>query len=192
MVNTSYRAVPTNALDLTANAARPRNGNGKSFRANALAAMADYTAARGSVASPNSTPAQNGTSSSQNVPSWAVPGPLMSVPRTAEPSSAAAPAVSGAVQSGPAQNAAAAPLTGDAATLKALQDALAAAGIDYGSFGLSTRQDNVTYPGGSYVNRYISVSVNGQDTQLMTDLVKINPKIAVGDIERMMGRPVVG
>jgi hypothetical protein len=225
MLNTSYRVASNSALDLTANAARPRAGHaGKSFRSSALAAMADYSAGRGtatpatssktrqvsaaalttrqnSVTSQAAKPAaQNGTATSPNVPSWAIPGPLMGVANAVANAATATTAnvqnsatqPSAAAQSSAPQAATAQPLTGDAATLQGLEDALISAGIDYSSLGLATHQDVVTYPGGSYTNRYISVSANGHDSELMTDLVNISPKVAVGDIERMLGRAVVG
>lgn len=75
----------------------------------------------------------------------------------------------------------------DAAVVKSLQDALAAAGVKFDGLGLAAHEDVVTHPGGSYVNRYISVTANGHAEGLMTDLVAINPKIAVLDIKRMLG-----
>ncbi len=79
-------------------------------------------------------------------------------------------------------------LTGDAAALQNLKDALTAAGINWDSLGLATHQDLVTSPGGSYVNRYISVETNGHEEGLMTDIVATNPNVAVFDIKRMLGQ----
>jgi hypothetical protein len=75
----------------------------------------------------------------------------------------------------------------DAAIVQSLKDALTAAGIGYDGLGLGAHEDIVTYPGGSYINRYISVNTNGHVEGLMTDLVGINPKVAVLDIKRMLG-----
>lgn len=79
-------------------------------------------------------------------------------------------------------------LTSDAAVLQSLEDALAAAGITVDGLGLATHQDVVTSPGGSYINRYISVQTNGHEEGLMTDLVALNPNVAVIDVKRMLGR----
>lgn len=73
----------------------------------------------------------------------------------------------------------------DAAVVKSLQDALSAAGINTSGLGLAAHEDVVSYPGGSYINRYISV--NGRGEGLMTDLVAINPQVAVLDVKRMLG-----
>lgn len=77
--------------------------------------------------------------------------------------------------------------TGDAAVLQSLKSALAAAGVYSDGLGLATHQDVVTSPGGAYVNRYISVNVHGHEEGLMTDLVAMNPNVAVLDIKRMLG-----
>lgn len=78
-------------------------------------------------------------------------------------------------------------LTGDAAIVQSLKDALAAAGINVQGLNLTAHTSTETYPGGSYVNRYISVDTPSGSTGLMTDLVAIDPKIAVQDIKRMLG-----
>lgn len=75
----------------------------------------------------------------------------------------------------------------DARVVQSLKDALAAAGINAEGLGLAAHEDVVTYPGGSYINRYISVQGNDHIEGLMTDLVAIDPKVAVLDIQRMMG-----
>ncbi len=77
---------------------------------------------------------------------------------------------------------------GDDAIVKSLKDALTAAGVSFDGLGLAAHQDVVTYPGGSYVNRYISVNTNGHEEGLMTDLVAMNPNVAVVDIKNMLGR----
>jgi cytoskeletal protein RodZ len=236
MLNTSYRAAPKSALDVTANAAQPRaSSTGKSFRSNALAAMDHYTAgpettrpaaktnsrqvsASASKTSQNPVAAQtaslaiqNGTPAAPSVPAWAIPGPLMGAANIAANAatttaatvqSKSTAATSAAAQAAPLQPAsstqvsapqdATAQPTGDDATLQSLENALNAAGIDYSNFGLATHNDTVTYPGGSYINSYISASVNGDNTELMTNLVAINPNVAVGDIQRMLGEPVTG
>lgn len=71
--------------------------------------------------------------------------------------------------------------------MQALKDALGAAGINTDGLDLRPHTEVVTYPGGAYINRYISVQAHGHEEGLMTDLVAMNPKIAVLDIQRMMG-----
>jgi hypothetical protein len=78
----------------------------------------------------------------------------------------------------------------DAAILRALKDALTATGIDFSGLGLDTHQDEVTSPGGSYIHRYISVTINGHMEGLETDLVGFDPMIAVIDIENMFNNPM--
>ncbi len=72
--------------------------------------------------------------------------------------------------------------------LQALKDALSAAGVNVEGLGLAAHNDVVTYPGGAYTNRYISVTANGHEEGLMTDLVGINPNVAVLDIKHMLGK----
>jgi hypothetical protein len=72
--------------------------------------------------------------------------------------------------------------------LQTLKDALTAAGINADGLGLATHEDIVTSPGGSYVNRYISVETHGHEEGLMTNLVALNPNVAVFDIKRMLGQ----
>jgi hypothetical protein len=75
----------------------------------------------------------------------------------------------------------------DDAIVQSLKDALTAAGVNFQGLGLAAHQDVVTYPGGTYTNRYISVSTNGHEEGLMTDLVAMNPNVAVLDIKHMLG-----
>lgn len=79
-------------------------------------------------------------------------------------------------------------LTGDDAVVQALKDALAAAGINYQNLNLTAHANVEGYPGGSYLNRYISVDTPGGSAGLMTDLVSIDPKVAVQDIKRMLNQ----
>ena len=79
-------------------------------------------------------------------------------------------------------------LTGDAAVVQSLKDALTAAGVNVQGLGLDIHNDVERYPGGTYLNRYISVDTPNGSAGLMTDLVALDPKIAVGDIKRMLGQ----
>ncbi len=74
----------------------------------------------------------------------------------------------------------------DSAVLQSLKDALSAAGINVQGLNLTLHDTTETYPGGSYENRYISVDTPNGSAGLMTDLVAINPNIAVQDIKRML------
>ncbi len=96
-------------------------------------------------------------------------------------------AASGATASKPATQTYATQAAADVAVVQSLKDALDAAGINYSNLDLAAHEDVVTYPGGSYVNRYISVNTNGHVEGLMTDLVGINPNVAVLDIKHMLG-----
>lgn len=77
----------------------------------------------------------------------------------------------------------------DALVVDRLKAALTAAGVSFEGLGLAAHEEVVAYPGGSYIHRYISVRNNltGHVDGLMTDLVAMNPKIAVVDIQRMLG-----
>jgi hypothetical protein len=81
------------------------------------------------------------------------------------------------------------PTTGlgnDDSVVQSLKDALTAAGISVEGLGLTAHTDVVTYPGGSYINRYISVNAHGHEEGLMTNLVAIDPKVAVVDVKNML------
>jgi hypothetical protein len=137
----------------------------------------------------DSSSGQKSVTTKGGVSGWSIFGgntgantaPTRSTDRTKTPATAGA---SGAVTGAPVY---ATRAEADAAIVKSLQDALAAAGINTAGLGLAAHEDVVTYPGGSYINRYISVNTNGHVAGLMTDLVSINPKIAVLDIKRMLG-----
>ena len=61
-------------------------------------------------------------------------------------------------------------------------------GLNPGGFNLSYSEEVVGYPGGSYVNRLITVeSSSGRKEQLMAELVFRNPQVAVMDIRRFAG-----
>lgn len=111
---------------------------------------------------------------------------------TAAASTTSPPAGSSATSPGRVAEPAAEPLTraeADALVVDRLKQALTAAGVSFESLGLAAHEDVVAYPGGSYIHRYISVRNNltGHVDGLMTDLVAMNPQIAVVDIQRMLG-----
>ncbi len=109
-------------------------------------------------------------------------------PTTAAPAPAASTAAPApATETAPATASTQTPLYGDDAVVQSLKDALTAAGIDYSNLGLAAHQNIETYPGGAYLNRYISVNTHDHQEGLMTDLVAINPNVAVVDIKRMLG-----
>jgi hypothetical protein len=132
----------------------------------------------------------SGTAAAPSTPAGSGASPIAPTAAKAVESANNGPSASkGAVDSGPPVAAAssATRADADAAIVQSLKDALTAAGIGYDGLDLGAHEDIVTYPGGSYINRYISVNTNGHVEGLMTDLVSINPKVAVLDIKRMLG-----
>jgi hypothetical protein len=134
----------------------------------------------------------NGGASVERADGWSIfskkeSGAKAAAPKPASDATSVKEAVAPKIQEQPL----ATPLTraeADALVVKALKDALSAAGVNFDALGLAAHEDVVTYPGGSYINRYISVTTkSGHMEGLMTDLVAINPKVAVLDIQRMMG-----
>jgi hypothetical protein len=198
MLNPLHRAGPHHALDMIS--ARPSRQsaapNYNSFLSDSLAAMGGGPAVRNAPVGP--VPSSSGpvfgtfsrtrqeyvlrassappSVSANNAPGAAV-NPTASV-------TANAPAAVTA-SSGGASNSSVAP-AGDAAVVQALNDALAAAGINTDGLNLTAHTDLVTYPGGAYINRYISVEAHGHEEGLMTDLVSMNPNVAVLDIRNML------
>lgn len=138
-----------------------------SFLSESLAAIE----AQGPVTRQSATSTKPGSSST----------PVTPAPSTSAPPATAAtpPAI---IDTKPAQ------LQGDAAILQSLKNALGLAGVDFSSLGLEAHNDIVTYPGGAYLNSYISVTANGHTEGLMTNLVGINPNVAVLDIKHMLGQ----
>ncbi len=117
---------------------------------------------------------------------------ILAAAATSTASARVTPSVS-ATASGQAATKAATPtpapaLTGDAAVVQSLKDALAAAGVNVEELGLNIHNDVERYPGGTYLNRYIAVDTPYGSAGLMTDLVALDPKIAVLDIKRMLGQ----
>ncbi len=112
-------------------------------------------------------------------PTAATVTPTMTSTALRTPSPASATTAATATAAKPA-------LAGDDGVVQALKDALAAAGISTAGLDLTAHQDVVTYPGGAYINRYISVEAHGHEEGLMTDLVSMNPNVAVLDIKNML------
>jgi hypothetical protein len=139
----------------------------------------------GTAPSPRQT---NSAAPAKQADGWSIFSKKDTGARTPAPATAA---TSTAPASEAKEPALAAPVTraeADALVVKALKDALTAAGVNFEALGLEAHEDVVTYPGGSYINRYISVTTkSGHMEGLMTDLVAINPRVAVLDIQRMMG-----
>jgi hypothetical protein len=179
MLNPLHRSGPQRNLELAATQSRPHSQQSDNvFHFDDLAASASGptrpVAPVSSVPSSKRQAFGTGTSTRQVIVA-------ASAPQTSQRNSA--------IVSAPAASSTTTPkLSGDAAVLQSLKDALAAAGINTDGLGLATHQDVVSYPGGSYINRYISVETNGHEEGLMTDLVGINPNVAVLDIKHMLGR----
>lgn len=178
MLNSLHRAAAERTLDLTAYTSRPRvSDNRNVFKKNDLAATPDVVTRRVfSSAATKAAARQVSVTSSADSPEFVVSNASASSTASAKaPSATSTPAASTPKRSA------------DDTILETLKGSLSAAGINYSDLGLAVHSDTVTYPGGSYINRYISVNVNGHEEGLMTDLVGAAPNIAVNDIKRMLG-----
>jgi hypothetical protein len=111
-----------------------------------------------------------------------------------QPSAAAAtppPAQPAAAAPAQAQTEAAPQVFSPTAAVTSLQRAMLSSGLNPRAFNLSYSEEVVGYPGGSYVNRLITVeSASGRKEQLMAELVFRNPQVAVMDIRRFAGAVV--
>lgn len=184
MVQTVHRGVAQRAVDLRpAHSRQPRGISTNSFSLSRLAG----------IGSPAATPSTRTPATSQNSATGQNPastvdlGSIINIRQAITPASAPSTAAAGSVATDAAAEPAPAALYGDDAVVQSLKDALTAAGIDYSNLGLTVHQDIERYPGGAYLNRYISVNTHDHQEGLMTDLVAMNPNIAVGDIKRMLG-----
>lgn len=68
-----------------------------------------------------------------------------------------------------------------------LLDTLKALGMNVAGLDIRYSEDVVGYPGGSYVNRMIDVTIGGKTERLSADLTDRNPLIAAYDIHRYLG-----
>ena len=103
-----------------------------------------------------------------------------------------APAAAPAVQQPPSMTAARAESgpTEHAAVI-ALRDALSAAGLNTAGVNFEYVDQTVGYPGGSYQNRLITVTLpSGVKENFGADLVMRNPQVTVVEIQNLLRRPV--
>ena len=77
----------------------------------------------------------------------------------------------------------------DPTPIDMLTAALNKAGVDTKGMKLSERWDYVAYPGGGYTNHLITVESGGKSEQIMANLMMMDPRVAVVDIQHMMARP---
>jgi hypothetical protein len=72
----------------------------------------------------------------------------------------------------------------------ALRDALSAAGLNTAALNFEYVDQTVGYPGGSYQNRLITVTLPGGVTENFgADLVLKNPNVTVVEIQNLLRRP---
>lgn len=164
-------------LDL---AERPRNGDIQPDRGNQWR-LASYLTRTGTSRDPVISPRQ--TSDTVNNSS-ATPATTTSV----TPTATTAPATTPTAVTTPA---ATPPLT-PPSPVELLTAALRNAGVETSGMKLSERWDFVTYPGGGYNNHLITVEAGGRTEQITVDLMMMDPRIAVVDIQRMMAAPANG
>jgi len=68
-----------------------------------------------------------------------------------------------------------------------LGDALKAAGLDPAAFGITAHEDTVWYPGGTYMNRMLTVNLpNGRTENFDTNLTNLRPDVTVIEIQRLL------
>lgn len=157
------------------------------------------SALRNPVSAPNGR--SSGIVSSSRTASGAATNPAASrqVSVTAPTTVAAQPAIvpvnltGGPAAGAAASTSAASPCAGsptsgnttlDAAN--ALSAALRAAGIDPGTLGIVAHDDQVTYPGGSYVNHLLTLKAGSHVENFMADLTLTNPNVAVTEIKHLL------
>jgi hypothetical protein len=76
--------------------------------------------------------------------------------------------------------------TDQLSTLEILKASLIKAGVDTTGMQFTQHQDLVTYPGGSYVNDLIDLQVGGKSHTYMANLVALDPKVTVVEIEQLL------
>jgi hypothetical protein len=109
---------------------------------------------------------------------------------TSTPESAAAGET--AVQTSPAsaateKSAAVTPAAASQDPISRLGDALKSVGLDPAAFGITAREDTVWYPGGTYMNRMLTVNLpNGRTENFDTNLTNLRPDVTVIEIQRLL------
>jgi hypothetical protein len=99
-----------------------------------------------------------------------------------------------ATPSAPPASAATAPADEDPPTtdpVAALRTALKKVGIEPGSINFTYAEELIGYPGGSYMNKQITATFqNGKSEHFDANLTLKNPRVAAGEIARLLGTPV--
>lgn len=80
-----------------------------------------------------------------------------------------------------------APSAGTLGALSVLDSALQSAGIDPNSLGMVAHDDIAAFPGGSWVNHLITLTAGGHVESFSTDLMMLNPNVAVTEIKHLIG-----
>jgi hypothetical protein len=170
---------------------RGRTGGGAVFRAEASVGSssdADPLRRGAAVRSATLSARQSSVSTRQGSAAAAALSSASSMAAAASGSSSGSTSTSTAVTAKTAESSSVSAQKSDDAIVQSLRDALTAAGVNISGLGLIAHNDVEGYPGGTYVNRYISVSTPNGYAGLMTDLVGVDPKVAVLDIKRMLGQ----
>lgn len=71
--------------------------------------------------------------------------------------------------------------------MQKLLDTLASLGMSTAGLNFSYSEDTVGYPGGSYMNRLISVTSGGKTEQFSADLTERNPLVTAYEMQRYFG-----
>ena len=71
--------------------------------------------------------------------------------------------------------------------MKKLLDTLAALGMSTAGLNISYSEAAVGYPGGSYMNRQISVTSGGKTEQFSAELTERNPLVTAYEMQRYFG-----
>ena len=71
--------------------------------------------------------------------------------------------------------------------MQKLLDTLTALGMSTAGLNISYNEEAVGYPGGSYMNRQISVTSGGKTEQFSADLTEINPLVTAYEMQRYFG-----
>jgi hypothetical protein len=125
-------------------------------------------------------------------PSLISPFPVPSTPPTAPPASSMPPATPPAATPAPAAPRAAAPPAPQVTTerhpaMAALRSAMTALGMPFAGIDMEYSEQTVGYPGGSYVNRLITVrGADGRTENFDAEMTLKNPQIAAVDMANFM------
>jgi hypothetical protein len=71
--------------------------------------------------------------------------------------------------------------------MQKLLDTLSALGMSTSGLNISYSEEAVGYPGGSYMNRQISVTSGGKTEQFSADLTERNPLVTAYEMQRYFG-----